>query len=43
MSELTMSRSFNSLARWVSTRTPSEQTFSLVVRSAATGSKMLEI
>ena len=35
MSELIMSRSFNSLARWVRTRIPSEQTFSVVVRSAA--------
>ena len=43
MSELIMSRPFSSLARWVRTRIPSEQTFSVVVRSAAVGSKMLEI
>ena len=43
MSELIMIRSFSSLALWVRTRIPSEQTFSVVVRSDAAGSKMLEI
>jgi len=43
MSELIISRSFSSLALWVRTRIPREQTFSVVVRSAAAGSKMLEI
>ena len=43
MSELIISRSFSSLARWVRTRIPSEQTFSVVVRSAVAGSKTLEI
>lgn len=43
MIELIMSRSFSSLARWVTTRIPSEQTFSVVVRSAVAGSKTLDI
>ena len=43
MSELIMIRSFSSLALWVRTRIPSEQTFSVVVRSGTAGSKMLEI
>jgi hypothetical protein len=43
MSELTISRSFRSLARPVTTRIPSEQTFWLVVRSEVAGSKTLEI
>jgi hypothetical protein len=43
MSELITSRSFKSLARWVKMRIPSEQTFSVVVRSVAAGSRRLEI
>ena len=38
-----MSRSFISFARWVKTRNPSEQTFSVVVRSDAAGSRGLDI
>jgi len=37
MSERIISRSFKSLARWVRMRIPSEQTFSVVVRSVAAG------
>jgi hypothetical protein len=43
MSEFIISRSFSALARWVNTRIPTEQTFSVVVRSAVAGSKTLEI
>jgi hypothetical protein len=43
MSELIISRSFKSLARCVTMRIPSEHTFSVVVRSVATGATMLEI
>jgi hypothetical protein len=42
-SDLTHSRSPSSQARWVKMRTPSEQTFSVVVRSVAEGSRRLEI
>jgi len=38
-----MSRWFISLARWVTTRIPSEQTFSVIVRSTVAGSNTLDI
>jgi hypothetical protein len=40
--ELTIPRSFNSLACWLKIRSPSEHTFSVVVRSVAQGSLGLE-
>ena len=43
MSELIISCSFKCLARCVKMRIPSEQTFSVVVRSVAAGAKRLEI
>jgi hypothetical protein len=43
MRELIISCSFKSLARCVKMRIPSEQTFSVVVRSVAAGPKTLEI
>lgn len=43
MSELIISCSFKSLARCVEMRIPSEQTFSVVVRSIAAAPKRLEI
>jgi hypothetical protein len=43
MRELIISRSSEALNRWLKIRTPSEQTFSVVVRSVAPGSLRLEI